>query len=103
MVGQWFPLSTRVSSTNKTDRHYIPEIFLKVALSTKTITKSWILGETSSEHFKPILMQWSLKLGDTNYLIPPLLKGLFISMLQSYHAALNIAHYYLSYELHVYM
>jgi hypothetical protein len=54
VVGQWFPLSTRVSSTNKTDRHDIPEIFLKVALSTKTKTKPWILGETSSEHFKPI-------------------------------------------------
>jgi hypothetical protein len=31
--GQWFPPGTLASSTNKTDRHDIAEIFLKVALS----------------------------------------------------------------------
>jgi hypothetical protein len=30
--GQWFSLGTPVSSTNKTDRHDITEILLKVAL-----------------------------------------------------------------------
>ena len=30
----WFSLGTPVSSTNKTDRHDIAEILLKVALST---------------------------------------------------------------------
>jgi hypothetical protein len=30
----WFSLGTLVSSTNKTDRHDITEIFLKVALNT---------------------------------------------------------------------
>jgi hypothetical protein len=33
----FFPPSTSVSSTNKTDRHLITEILLKVVLSTKTI------------------------------------------------------------------
>ena len=33
-TGQWFSLSTSVSSTNKTDRHDITEILLKVALNT---------------------------------------------------------------------
>jgi hypothetical protein len=32
---QWF---SPVSSTNKTDRHYITEILLKVALNTITLT-----------------------------------------------------------------
>jgi hypothetical protein len=45
MVGQWFSLVTQVSSTNKTDRHDITEILLKVALNTITITpKNWTLG-----------------------------------------------------------
>ena len=33
-VGRWFSPSTPVSSTNKTDRHDITEILLKVALNT---------------------------------------------------------------------
>jgi hypothetical protein len=33
---QWFSQGTPVSSTNKTDRHDIAEIFLKVALNTLT-------------------------------------------------------------------
>jgi hypothetical protein len=32
-IGRWFSPGTPVSSTNKTDRHDIPEIFLKVALN----------------------------------------------------------------------
>ena len=35
-VGQWFSPGTPVSSTNKTDRHDITEILLKVALNTIT-------------------------------------------------------------------
>ena len=34
MAGQWFSPGTPVSSTNKTDRHDITEIVLKVALNT---------------------------------------------------------------------
>ena len=33
-TGRWFSLGTPVSSTNKTDRHDITEILLKVALNT---------------------------------------------------------------------
>ena len=36
--GWWFSPGTPVSSTNKTDRHYIPEILLKVALNNITLT-----------------------------------------------------------------
>ena len=47
-IGRWFPQDTPVSSTNKTDRHDITEILLKVALNTinhkppnsKTVWKS---------------------------------------------------------------
>jgi hypothetical protein len=37
MVSLWFSLSTPVSSTNKTDRHDITELLLKVALNTITL------------------------------------------------------------------
>ena len=33
-AGRWFSLGTPVSATNKTDRHDIAEILLKVALNT---------------------------------------------------------------------
>jgi hypothetical protein len=36
--GRWFSPGTPVSSTSKTDRHYIAEILLKVALNTITLT-----------------------------------------------------------------
>jgi hypothetical protein len=34
--GQWFSPGIQVSFTNKTDRHDITEILLKVVLNTKT-------------------------------------------------------------------
>ena len=37
-AGMWFSSGTHVSSTNKTDRHDIIEILLKVALNTITLT-----------------------------------------------------------------
>ena len=37
-AGQWFSPGIPISSTNKTDRHNIAEIFLKVALNTITLT-----------------------------------------------------------------
>ena len=42
-AGRWFSLGTPVSYTNKTDRHDITEILLKVALNTITLTliKTW--------------------------------------------------------------
>jgi len=39
VVGQWVYPGTPVSTTNKTDRHDVVEIFLKVALNT--ITSLW--------------------------------------------------------------
>jgi len=43
MAGRWFSPGTSVSSTNKTDRHDITEILLKVALNTITLTPEYIL------------------------------------------------------------
>jgi hypothetical protein len=37
VAGQWFSPGTFVSSTNKTDRHDITEILLKVELNTITL------------------------------------------------------------------
>ena len=39
--GRWFSPGTPTSSTNKTDRHDIAEILLKVALNTKNQIKSY--------------------------------------------------------------
>ena len=39
-AGRWISPGTPVSSTNKTDRHDIIEIFLKVALNTITLSLS---------------------------------------------------------------
>jgi hypothetical protein len=39
-ASRWFSPGTPVSSTNKTDRHDIAEILLKVALNIKTLTPS---------------------------------------------------------------
>jgi hypothetical protein len=47
--GWWFSLGTPASSTNKTGRHDITEILLKVALNTKnqSISQSFILNKLS--------------------------------------------------------
>jgi len=37
VVCWWFSSGTPVSSTNKTDRHAITEVLMKVVLSTKTL------------------------------------------------------------------
>jgi type II secretory pathway component HofQ len=47
VTGQWFSAGPPVSSTNKTDRHNINEILLKVVLSTTKQTNnpfSWLIG-----------------------------------------------------------
>ena len=57
MAGWWFSPGTPVSSTNKTDRHDITEILLKVVLNTihqptdfSTARYSlWIVGEIQKE------------------------------------------------------
>jgi len=38
VLGRWFSPATPISSTNKTDRHDIAEILLKVVLNTITLT-----------------------------------------------------------------
>jgi hypothetical protein len=43
VTGWWFSPGTPVSSTNKTDRHDIAEILLKVALNTISTFKSWLI------------------------------------------------------------
>jgi hypothetical protein len=47
VAGRWFSPGTPVSSTNKTDRHDITEILLKVALNTIK-TKQWKLASANS-------------------------------------------------------
>jgi hypothetical protein len=49
--GQWFSLGTPVSSINKTDRHDITEILLKVALNT--IAPYPIIVASDVKHHNP--------------------------------------------------
>jgi len=41
VAGQWFSPGTPVSSTNKSDRHNITEILMKVTLNTITLTLNY--------------------------------------------------------------
>ena len=47
-TGRWFSLGPLVSSTNKTDRHDITEILLKMALSTIKTKIQYILATAST-------------------------------------------------------
>jgi hypothetical protein len=49
-TGRWFSPGPPVSSTNKTDRHDIPEILLKVALNTKQTNKRHIKMQLSNSN-----------------------------------------------------
>ena len=53
-TGRWFSPGCPVSSTNKTDRHNITEILLKVALNTIKQTNLFI---TLKSHF--LISQWN--------------------------------------------
>ena len=44
-TGRWFSLGPPVSSTNKTDRHDITEILLKVALNTINQTNNYLCNQ----------------------------------------------------------
>ena len=46
-ASQWFSLRTQISSTNKTDRHDITEILLKVALITITLNSIFYISSYS--------------------------------------------------------
>jgi hypothetical protein len=48
---QWFSLGTLVASTNKTDRHDIIEILLKVALNPINQTKLYHIFLTKGQDF----------------------------------------------------
>ena len=43
MAGWWFSPGTRVSSSNKTDRHDVTEILLEVALNTIILALTTVL------------------------------------------------------------
>jgi hypothetical protein len=47
--GLWFSLGTPSSSTNKTERHDITEILLKVALNTNEMMMRWFLSEKTTD------------------------------------------------------
>jgi hypothetical protein len=49
VAGRWFSPSTPVFSTNKTDRHDITEILLKVVLNTITLTPLFLHNNNSNE------------------------------------------------------
>jgi len=46
---QWFSLGTAVSSINKTDRHVITEVMLKVALNTLTLAPYKLTSDNTTE------------------------------------------------------
>jgi hypothetical protein len=47
VAGQWFSLHPPVTPTNKTGRHDITEILLKVALNTITLTLTLLEGQST--------------------------------------------------------
>ena len=55
-TGRWFSPGPPVSSTNKTDRHYITEILLKVALNTINQTKPNQTWDHSQRLFSVIVL-----------------------------------------------
>ena len=55
MAGWWFSPGTTISSINKTERHHISEILLKVALDTNTLTPNLILLAYT---FQPLFFLW---------------------------------------------
>jgi hypothetical protein len=52
--GQWFSLGTLVSSANKTNRHDITEILLKMVLNTITLTLEMLSRQTNHH----IILYW---------------------------------------------
>jgi hypothetical protein len=60
-----FPFkSTPISSTNKTDRHDITEILLKMTLNTKTPNTEWVIV-VKRQVTVLFLFTWPLLLDDT--------------------------------------
>jgi hypothetical protein len=70
-TGRWFSSGALVSSTNKTDRHNITEILLKVALYTiKQTNNLWKCGIQRIYLFKHILRICESNLGMEGFRIP---------------------------------
>ena len=68
--GQWFSPGTSVSSTNKTDRHDITEILLKVALNTinhKTINSLQDVGVWCYAKFDADATVFTIMLKDISF------------------------------------
>jgi hypothetical protein len=65
MVGWWFSQSTLVSSTNKSDHHYIAEIFFKVTLNTIALTSTRVLLE---KHFY-IIIDFDIKISILSFFL----------------------------------
>ena len=61
-AGRLFAPGTLVSSTNKTNRHDITEILLKVALSTITLTPNIIISKYSNNKDKHVELKWTILL-----------------------------------------
>ena len=83
MAGQWFSPGTPVSSTNKTDRHDITEILLKVVLNTITLVKVVVLYQG------PPFTQIFLHTLTLNNLICLAIRTLIISEVSNYKDPLS--------------
>ena len=82
-TGQWFYPGTPTSSTNKTNRHDISEILLKVALNTITLNPNFtiingriivLFIENIFDYFKD---SWNEKIGQTLEVMVFMLSTLF--------------------------
>jgi len=54
-AGRWFSPGTPVSSTNKTDRHNITDMLLKVALNTITLTLLYVILDVNLRKWKTVI------------------------------------------------
>jgi hypothetical protein len=64
-TGRWFSPGPPVSSTNKTDRHDITEILLKVALNTIKQTNKYFFNDYNIHCYQIIFLRccyWNLEL-----------------------------------------
>ena len=77
-TGRWFFPGTPVPSTNKTDRHEINEILLKVALNTITIRSgAFIIMEFSKRNASMHLTIYQVHVCKTQYAMQ-ILKGKYL-------------------------
>jgi hypothetical protein len=65
-TGRWFSPGSLVSSTNKTDRHDITEILLKVALNTLSPSPPLLIWNPGSAHVSYVVLEFYY-LNDLNF------------------------------------